>query len=281
MNKKKNTSRNSPWVALALFTVAMALISLSTVNGVRAALTVQSEEYFGTFDTWNIQIALVENGTVVEGVDSLKLTGIPQTSGTNAFTKGTENYATAKFAFDTAYPEQLATKNTGEIDQFVRVEVYHYWEQLVFNPQTNQYYYQKATDLDPYMVNIDYNDNDWTRLYFASTPEKEILFYQRTVAPGEVTEPFVRSINISSMIPTLVSATSSQTTEDELDMYGNVVKTTTVTTNNYYYDYDGVRLVIEVEADALQTHNAGEAILAAWGRRAMFNDDYTQIVDIY
>ena len=31
------------------------------------------------------------------------------------------------------------------------------------------------------------------------------------------------------------------------------------------YDYDGLHFVIEVEADAVQTHNAQSAMTSAWG----------------
>lgn len=32
------------------------------------------------------------------------------------------------------------------------------------------------------------------------------------------------------------------------------------------YDYDGKQFRVEVEVDAVQDHNAEEAILSAWGR---------------
>ena len=40
---------------------------------------------------------------------------------------------------------------------------------------------------------------------------------------------------------------------------GNVITTT--------YDYEGVTLNLEAEVDVVQTHNAEDAILSAWGRK--------------
>ena len=39
------------------------------------------------------------------------------------------------------------------------------------------------------------------------------------------------------------------------------------TTIKTVYAYDGVEFVVEVEVDAVQDHNAEDAILSAWGRR--------------
>ena len=47
-----------------------------------------------------------------------------------------------------------------------------------------------------------------------------------------------------------------------------VVTTTTengTTVTTYTYDYDGYGFVVQVEVDAIQTHNAQDAIRSAWG----------------
>ena len=41
------------------------------------------------------------------------------------------------------------------------------------------------------------------------------------------------------------------------------------------YEYDGVQFGVEVEADAVQTHNAEDAIWSAWGRRVNIAEDGT------
>ena len=51
---------------------------------------------------------------------------------------------------------------------------------------------------------------------------------------------------------------------------------TTITTT---YDYDGVSFRIEVEVDAVQEHNAEDAIWSAWGKRVTVNDGILSLVE--
>ena len=45
------------------------------------------------------------------------------------------------------------------------------------------------------------------------------------------------------------------------------------------YDYDGVKFQIEVEVDAVQEHNAEDAIWSAWGKRVTFQDGILSLTD--
>ena len=45
---------------------------------------------------------------------------------------------------------------------------------------------------------------------------------------------------------------------------------TTVTT---VYEYDGAMFVLEAEVDAVQTHNAADAIRSAWGVEVTLEED--------
>lgn len=45
------------------------------------------------------------------------------------------------------------------------------------------------------------------------------------------------------------------------------------------YDYDGISFQIEVEVDAVQEHNAEDAIWSAWGKRVVFHDGVLSLVD--
>ena len=58
------------------------------------------------------------------------------------------------------------------------------------------------------------------------------------------------------------------------------VKTSVSTTDNgkvitLNYDFDGVRFALEAEVDAVQTHNAQDAIKSAWGVDATVDEDGT------
>lgn len=50
----------------------------------------------------------------------------------------------------------------------------------------------------------------------------------------------------------------------------NAAGQTVITTT---YDYDGVQFNLEAEVDAVQTHNAADAILSAWGVRVNITND--------
>ena len=51
--------------------------------------------------------------------------------------------------------------------------------------------------------------------------------------------------------------------------------TTIITT----YLYDGVQFRLKVEVDAVQEHNAEDAILSAWGRKVSVSDNMLRLVD--
>ena len=45
----------------------------------------------------------------------------------------------------------------------------------------------------------------------------------------------------------------------------------------YKYTYDGYTFTLEAEVDAIQTHNAKDAIKSAWGIDVNVNDEETKI----
>ena len=87
------------------------------------------------------------------------------------------------------------------------------------------------------------------------------IYYDRPVAPGAVTLPFSDRLKVENGITAKVTQTEKKDG-----------KYTTITTT---YDYDGVRFQVEVEVNAVQTHNAEDAIWSAWGRKATVGTDGT------
>ena len=53
-------------------------------------------------------------------------------------------------------------------------------------------------------------------------------------------------------------------------------KYTTITTT---YLYNGVKFVVKAEVDAVQEHNAEDAILSAWGRKVSVDGGTLRLVD--
>lgn len=178
----------SPKATLALFALAAGLIGFGGINAIQAAPRIESLDFLAQVRLSNINVAVVENGSVVEGDGSL-LTGL----------------ANADFQVGKAYEERLSVRNTkhpsstneGEgIDEYVRVSVYRYWTDGD----------GKAVDLDPGLIRLSFvTDGGWTIDEQASTPERTVLYYRDVVPVDGETSPFVDGITIDSTVATAVS----------------------------------------------------------------------------
>lgn len=143
-----------------------------------------------------------------------------------------------------AYSEELAVSNTGNMDSFVRVIVNKYWQ----NPDGT-----KNTELSPEYIVLTAGAG-WIEDTRLSTPERTVLYYSGTLKPGSVTTPFVKTVAADEKLMTYCTSTTS----------GNVVTTV--------FDYNGVKLMLNVEAYAVQTHNAEDAVKSAWGVNVAVNN---------
>ena len=94
----------------------------------------------------------------------------------------------------------------------------------------------------------------------ASTSERTVLYYTKLLKAGKSSSPLSDTLAIDNMIATKVS----QTTETN----ANGLKTITTT-----YDYDGVTFNLEAKVDAVQDHNAEDAIWSAWGRKVAISNN--------
>jgi len=249
-NKKIRKILTSPAVTLSAFVLAVGLLLFSSIGGARAALTYYSETYSSSVELSEIGIQLVENGTVTEGELLL-----PEVE---------ENVKLGK-----TYKEELAVRNSGDINQYVRVTVYKYW--LVpedgsvsaredADGGTESVSWVKSQELGPDLIELHLTEGSgWITDTTASTPERTMLYYDKVLkygeeGAGETTPLFADTLTIAGKTAQIVR----QETE------GSVVKTT--------YAYDGARFCIEVRVDAVQEHNAEAAIWSAWGRKVNITD---------
>ena len=106
--------------------------------------------------------------------------------------------------------------------------------------------------IDLHLVNL---DTDWLEDTAINevTRERTVLYYNKLLLSGEETPLFADSLTIDDSIAKKVS-------EQKVTEGGRTTITTT-------YDYDGVQFQIEVEVDAVQEHNAEDAVWSVWGRR--------------
>lgn len=235
--KKWKKILTSPITTAVAFAVAVGLLLFSSVGGARAALTYFSDDYETAIQLHEIGVTLVENGTAVEGE---LLAGLLK--------EGEE------LKLGTAYPEGLSVSNNGVINEYVRVSIHKYW--LDENGE-------KIVTLSPDLIglNLVNLDTDWLLDEEASTEERTVLYYNKLLTSGSTTALFADQLTIDGSVANHVSETRKTSGPDG--------KYVTVTTT---YEYDGARFCIEAKVDAVQEHNAQDAIWSAWGRKVTVNN---------
>lgn len=231
---KAKNRKNFRAVTAALSIAAVALLAFGSIGGARAALS-YSDTYTAQIGTQNIGVGLVET-TGENDPQSIENGGELLTNLLD------ENEA---FKIGKVYDEKLAVENTGTINTFVRLTIHKYWA----DPDGN-----KATDLSPDLIHLEFDDENWIVVENADEPETITLYYTLPLASGETTNDVLESLQVDSELETLV-------TQTEVPVDGGVDIITT-------FKYDGYSIGLNAEADAVQTHNAEDAILSAWGVNA-------------
>ena len=144
------------------------------------------------------------------------------------------------------YERPVSVSNSGAIDEYVRVVVYKYWQ----NKDG-----EKDARFDPEMIVLGYEDG-WTKDTAApkTYDEREIWYYTDGPLVSGESKAFLKSVQINDEILTLCTQKT----------VGNEIYT--------IFEYDGAQFCIEIEADGVQTHNAQQAILSAWGKSVTVTD---------
>ncbi len=235
----------SPAGTLGAFALAAGLLASSSIGGARAALTYYSETYTSRVQMYDIGVTLLENGQEVSwrNYDSKRDNGSWQEE------KGAllEDMVPEgdSLRIGVWYPEELKVQNSGTINQYVRVSLYKYW----LNGEG-----QKEQTLTPDLIDLELKtDNGWMIDEESSTEERTILYYSRVLQSGETSPAFSGRLRIDESVAKKVTQTTEET--------ANGMKIITS------YDYDGVKFCVEATVDAVQEHNAQDAIWSAWGRR--------------
>lgn len=236
MKKKRSASGNRK-VTLALLALAIILLLGSAVGSTRAALTYYSENYTAEIKVSQIGVSLSENGKTVSkrdyDGDDWKTESSPLLE--NMLGEG------EKLALNKKYDEKLSVKNTGEIDEYVRVRIYKYWTA----PDSDK----KLNTLSPELIKLNLtHESEWVNPD-GDTSDREctVLYHKGPVSVGGEVE-FADTIAIDKAVATEFTT---------VDKGNGIVETV--------YKYDGVEFHVNVEVDAVQTHNAQDAIQSAWG----------------
>lgn len=254
---KKALKFGSPVLTVTLFVLAGILLFGSSIGGARAALTYFSEIYASQIEMYDIGVTLNENGKAVSNRDYKRYSDGKWDENTGALLVGrwkSDKYPDKEpIQIGTAYEEVISATNTGTIDEYVRISLYTYW---VKNGK-------KQTDLNPELIELHTDvstfGKDWLLDEEASTPERKVYYYSKILPTGATTSPLTDTLTISNF----VKSKATEITE------GNRIIIT--------YDYDGLEFKIEAEVDAVQTHNAVDAIWSAWGRKVKISNGHLSL----
>ncbi len=241
----------SPAVLAALTVVAVGLILFGGINGIAAAPRIQSTWFGAQAELDDIDVMLTERCAGED--ESRQVHGHTDENGaspllTKLVPEGEE------FVLGKTYTEKLAVKNMlndrnnigGDdgkggaqlIKEYVRVTVYRYWETKDADGK-----YVKNPDLDPSYIKIGWSkDTGWTEDENARTNERTVLYYGSILMPQEESKEFTDSITID---PTVLDLPA----------------------------YKDARFRVEAVVDAVQTHNAMDAMMSAWGNNNMISVD--------
>lgn len=230
-----------------LIIVAALLILGSGVQSARASLSYYSDHYKASMDMSTIGVSLLENEDVVS-MKTYDENGNAKQEGDKKLLQNLVK-KDESFALGKAYDEKLSVKNDGNIDTFVRVILTKSWQD-----QNG-----KNVDLDPSYIQLGYAFNDWVINEAQYTNERVVLYYTKALEKGKTTPEFTKTIRIDPVLSQMFQKIKE----------GNKIE--------YKYTYDGYTFTLEAEVDAIQTHNAKDAIKSAWGIDVNVNDEETKI----
>lgn len=248
MKRKKQSFPVKP--ALLLGAAALLLVG-STVGSTRAALTYYSENYTAQVNMSSIGVTLMENGDPVshrDYADNGEWDGNADGELLTNMLGKDEKLTPGK-----KYKEELKVQNSGEIDTFVRVILTKSWQ------DENG---EKDTTLSPELIELNVlEENGWVVADVESSPERTVMYYTKALPKGAETPALSDTIRIDNEIAKMVTK--------EVSADGRTIR--------YVYDYDGYTFNLDAEVNAVQTHNAKEAIKSAWGVDVNVSADETSI----
>ena len=247
MKKEENAGKTrGVRTAWGIFTAAAVLLLFSAANSSRAALTYYSENYSAEFQMFDIGVTLLENGNEASWRNYTQKDDVWQEGGGELLSHLLDGEAGGKIQPGKAYSEELSVRNSGSIDEYVRVILYCYWEDKDGN---------RVTDVSPGLIELGLTGNGWVEDASASTEERKVVYYTGILPAGQQTPALSDTLTINEKAALMMSGGEGR---EEAGDNGSTGQATA-------YGYDGLRFVLEAEVNAVQTHNAEDAIKSAWG----------------
>lgn len=239
----------SPVVTIGLFALAITALLFGSIGGTRAALNATSEIYESQMETSQIGVSLAvdgSSGSTVIAADGSNGVLMKLDSGDMVQQAGDQKLKIGK-----AYALPLQVVNSGAIPEHVRVVIYRYWVTPKGTVSGTGWFDgsgTKRTDLDPKLITLN-PSTGWVLDSSAPSQGGERLVYYtaQQLLPGESLQ-FLDSVAVNANVLKQMH---------EAQVNGKTV---------YVYTYDGAGFVLEVEVDAVQTHNEQQALKGVWGQ---------------
>ena len=257
--KKMRSFFRSPMGTTFLFMVAVLLLMTGTIGGVRATPQIFNPDFaYSGVELDQIGITLVENGNAVSSrnynSDTEAFVYTSNSSDPKMGSLFSSVPASENLKIGQNYPEVLTVRNSGTINEFVRVTVYKYWVTVDGNGNETRFdaYDAEGKDLLNQLIELNFLEgNGWVIDHSSDTKERTVLYYQTKIASGESTSAFADTLRIN----------------DKIFDYGIKVPTGEGNTTSWSWAWaaDGLEFRIEAEADGVQDHNARAAMKSAWG----------------
>lgn len=250
MMQKKRKALRGRTATFLLAGLAVVLLLGSGIGSARAALQIYSDYYEARVGMYDIGITLTENGKAIAVRDYAKQMAQGEASSgwttkSGALLENMLEESDGRLVPERKYTEELSVVNSGSIPEYVRVCIYRYWvdPEAPADAEGNE---QKVTEMDPDWIKLELDESGWWRNEAECTDECTVLYY-RSALPTGGAAAFCKSITIDGAV--------AKVTKEEVS--DGIVRTT--------YDYEGKKFVLEVDADAVQNHNAADAVRSAWG----------------
>ena len=249
---------------IALLVAAGLLLSVGTFTGARALPNVISDHYNAHFYLNHLQVHLLENGEDVCGGKNT-LDGSNKITGALATELGYKDDSNlGAVEPGKIYKEEIAARNGKDISQFVRLTVRKYWVEtddkgnvVTTTDSAGNVVPKKTTKLHPKQIHLMYKGKDgfnsdaWFENPNEKTTESSTYYYSSLLAGGADTELLFDQLMIDKKV-------AEREDEPEVTKDGNR------TIYTYVYMYDGYAFYIEADVQAIQAHNAQEAIESQW-----------------
>lgn len=239
--KNRRKASNNKKVTYLLLALAVILLLGSAVGSTRAALTYQSQNYEAEIVVSQIGVTLMENDKKVSWRNYDQDEWDQDSNNEENSKKGALLQDMIpkgeKLVLNKDYKEELAVTNTGTIDEYVRVRIYRSWKDKN----------GKKTTLSPDLIHLNLVNTDKWIERENNSEECIELYYKGILPSGSTTELFADKIRIDGSIAEAVEVTENK---------GIITMV---------YKYDGVEFFVDVDVDAVQTHNAQDAIMSSWG----------------